>query len=364
MIKSEWSPIKSSKKDVKRRLDSLFGEYSHFAVKPDQQLKQHNQLNKDENDKSAPSPCSNIENELENHYTKFEKDNAKSPEKCIREHPRSNLDSLIGEIGVLVNVSKPLSPVSFQNTPIKTEVTVTESHETEIPPKNNETKLTLDLDIILEQISRVSPLLSPINLEMQKEHRKKQIEAEQSKISRKRQNDTVESNNDHIKFVRLESGKCTDQNITRKESHSLHYSIKLNEETFQKLLQRINQSFEIANHQNKRPANSNEHIKNARNSKQLDTENDCIKWARRLFDTLYHDQIVDLPEQLTLQGKIPSNVSGFPQPLHFNINEERHLDFVHSASILRAQLYGIIEPIMDRQRVAQIAASYNSSSSE
>lgn len=365
-MRSEWSPIKSSKKDVKRRLDSLFGEYSHFAVRPDQEARQYSAIDRG-NDKEKIISCDNTEDYLGNRCCKFEKSNSKSPEKySTREQPKSNLDSLIGE---LVNISKPLSPVSIQCTPTKTEAPNTQ--ESEVCPKNkNETKLTLDLNIILEQISRVSPLLSPINLEAREEQRQKQqFEVELSKNSRKRQNDTKFLNGDRIKFVRLDLEQSSDHKMNRKEDQSLHYySIKLNEEIFQKLLERINHLPNSLNQQKNRFA-ADSHIKGERNSKQPinsatdTTDNGCVRWARKLFDTLYYDEIARLRhEQVTQEQKILFNANNFPQPLHFDVNKVEHMDFVYSAFVIRAQLYGV-EQIMDRQKVAQIADAYNNTSS-
>ncbi|CAK5051657.1 unnamed protein product [Meloidogyne enterolobii] len=62
---------------------------------------------------------------------------------------------------------------------------------------------------------------------------------------------------------------------------------------------------------------------------------DCVKWARDLFDSLYRNEIMQL-------------LHNFPP------DQPEHLEFVYSAAFLRAQLYNI-EPISDPIKVAHIA---------
>jgi ubiquitin-activating enzyme E1 len=90
---------------------------------------------------------------------------------------------------------------------------------------------------------------------------------------------------------------------------------------------------------------------------------DCILWARELFQQYYSNQIAQLlhnfpPEQLTSQGvKFWSGTKRCPHPLQFNINDPTHFEFIYAASILRAQQYRL-EPIMDRNRITEVVQSY------
>ncbi|XP_053724431.1 ubiquitin-like modifier-activating enzyme 1 isoform X1 [Synchiropus splendidus] len=72
---------------------------------------------------------------------------------------------------------------------------------------------------------------------------------------------------------------------------------------------------------------------------------DCVQWARRKWQTLYHDDIVQLlhcfpPEQLTESG-VPfwSGSKKCPRPLTFDPDESSHLDYVVAAANLYAQIY-------------------------
>uniref|UniRef100_A0AC35GXP0 Ubiquitin-activating enzyme E1 C-terminal domain-containing protein n=1 Tax=Panagrolaimus sp. PS1159 TaxID=55785 RepID=A0AC35GXP0_9BILA len=90
---------------------------------------------------------------------------------------------------------------------------------------------------------------------------------------------------------------------------------------------------------------------------------DCITWARDLFQQYYHNQIAQLlhnfpPEQLTSQGvKFWSGTKRCPHALDFDVNNSSHFEFVYAASILRAQQYRL-QPIMERDRIAEIATSF------
>ncbi|CAB3408998.1 unnamed protein product [Caenorhabditis bovis] len=89
---------------------------------------------------------------------------------------------------------------------------------------------------------------------------------------------------------------------------------------------------------------------------------DCIRWARRQFQELYHNNIAQMlhsfpPEQLTDQGaKFWSGAKRCPHVLNFDPSKEEHFNFVYSASILRAEMYGL-QPILDHETVIQIALS-------
>lgn len=351
MMKNEWSPIRSSKKDVKRRLDNLFGEYSHFAVRPDYQQSQLNQMGK--NASTEGSAASTNLRDHSHHSIKLESEDtiAISHDKYAQDQTRSNLDSLIGE---LVNVSKPLSPVSIKSTPTKMESVAADLQEQEVPANGkNGMKSTMDLKVLLEQISRVSPLLSPINLDLNEDEHQKKVDTELGK--RKRIDDAEDSNDSSVKHFKIGSEQYSHRHNNTKnlktDDKTTYYSIKLNNEAFHKLIQKFKNS--ISKNQNSGHANG----------VLLVTEDECVKWARQLFDELYHHEVVksrhdfshDRVEKCSLQAMHS------PQPLHFNVEDEEHLNFVHSASILRAHVYGL-QPIRDRQKVAQMAFSYESPS--
>ncbi|KAL3108665.1 hypothetical protein niasHT_019186 [Heterodera trifolii] len=90
---------------------------------------------------------------------------------------------------------------------------------------------------------------------------------------------------------------------------------------------------------------------------------ECVSWARELFDTLYHNDIAQMlhnfpSAMLTAQGdKFWSGTKRCPHTLNFDVNNPEHFEFVFSASILRAQSYSLA-PITDRKKVAQLAMAY------
>lgn len=74
---------------------------------------------------------------------------------------------------------------------------------------------------------------------------------------------------------------------------------------------------------------------------------DCVAWARGLWETLYNNDIRQLlhcfpPEQLTSSG-LPfwSGVKRCPHPLTFDPNNATHMDYVMAAANLYGQSYGI-----------------------
>lgn len=90
---------------------------------------------------------------------------------------------------------------------------------------------------------------------------------------------------------------------------------------------------------------------------------DCIKWARDVFQVNYCNEIAQLlhnfpADQVTSSGvRFWSGTKRCPHVLKFDATSQFHLNFVYAASILRAQQYGL-EPITDRDQVAQLATKY------
>ncbi|KJH42215.1 ubiquitin-activating enzyme E1 [Dictyocaulus viviparus] len=90
------------------------------------------------------------------------------------------------------------------------------------------------------------------------------------------------------------------------------------------------------------------------------TAEDCVKWARMLFQEHYHDNIAQMlhsfpPHQVTDQGaKFWSGTKRCPHVLYFDPSQaikEEHRSFVYAASILRAEMYGLT-PLLDADYVA------------
>ncbi|KAK6059865.1 ubiquitin-activating enzyme E1 [Cooperia oncophora] len=89
---------------------------------------------------------------------------------------------------------------------------------------------------------------------------------------------------------------------------------------------------------------------------------DCVKWARMLFQENYHDNIAQMlhsfpPDQVTDQGaKFWSGTKRCPHVLEFDPSQEEHRNFVYAASILRAEMYRL-KPLLDVEAVMKIAKS-------
>ncbi|KAG0726075.1 Ubiquitin-like modifier-activating enzyme 1 [Chionoecetes opilio] len=74
---------------------------------------------------------------------------------------------------------------------------------------------------------------------------------------------------------------------------------------------------------------------------------DCVAWARRHWQLLFHDTILDLleefpPDKLTSTGTpFWSDGKQRPRPLHFHPEDPLHLAFIHAAANLQAAVYGL-----------------------
>ncbi|KAI3413553.1 hypothetical protein GPALN_011043 [Globodera pallida] len=158
MMKSEWDPLKT-KSDIKQRLNRLFGrfdQYSEFAVKP-------------------RAPDDTLAERVTATTTSASADPAKEKGQTLREREEGDgavcqqqnddtaesrdLEDLIGQ---LVNVSKPLSPVRFASEkPTTSSVELSVDTQLAEQPECS-TRLSSDLDVLLQHITFVEPLISPI----------------------------------------------------------------------------------------------------------------------------------------------------------------------------------------------------------
>ncbi|KAJ8722337.1 hypothetical protein PYW08_004739 [Mythimna loreyi] len=109
------------------------------------------------------------------------------------------------------------------------------------------------------------------------------------------------------------------------------------------------------------PLDAIESVRNAIQDRPL-TFDDCVTWARLHWEAQYSNQIKQLlynfpPDQQTTSGApFWSGPKRCPEPLTFDPSEELHLDYVVAAANLRAHVYGM-EPCVDRERIAKVAAS-------
>lgn len=88
-------------------------------------------------------------------------------------------------------------------------------------------------------------------------------------------------------------------------------------------------------------------IKSALVTEKATSFDDCIQWARNLFQENYSNQIRQLlfnfpSDSTTTSGALFwSGPKRCPTPLNFDASNDTHLDFVVSAANLRAFMFGI-----------------------
>lgn len=74
---------------------------------------------------------------------------------------------------------------------------------------------------------------------------------------------------------------------------------------------------------------------------------DCISWARKKFDELFYETIVQLlynfpSNKLTSSGTpFWSGPKRCPKPCKFDVNDEMHMEFIVAAANLRAEVFGL-----------------------
>jgi ubiquitin-activating enzyme E1 len=114
--------------------------------------------------------------------------------------------------------------------------------------------------------------------------------------------------------------------------------------------------------QGTQPVENLEAVKSVLVSGRPQTFNDCVTWARTLFEDNYVNQIKQLlfnfpPDQVTSSGApFWSGPKRCPHPLTFDVNNPVHLDFVVAAANLKAAIYGI-EQSRDREAIAQAVSA-------
>jgi ubiquitin-activating enzyme E1 len=89
---------------------------------------------------------------------------------------------------------------------------------------------------------------------------------------------------------------------------------------------------------------------------------DCILWARQLWQDCYHNTIKQLlfnfpPDQVTSTGApFWSGPKRCPKPLEFDVNNTVHLDYIMAAANLKASIYGI-PANRDRKAIADLVST-------
>lgn len=240
-MKSEWM---SKKLDVKKKLERLFGEYSAF--KPSQQQATSNNNNETV---TEATPSAELNNIVEGTHNQEQASSHNQQEQHQKSTSRSNVESLIEEF---VDVPRPLSPVNSIHDILKKEndspegaqlrQTTTDANAS----RKDQTKAVID--VIMEQFSRISPLLSPINLDIsdgndpESEHNPIPM-ANEVQITPKRTSDGElrrkrprSGSRDHpIVPVKLRRRKEDGKN----EESQMRYTINLKDNDFDKLLAKI-----------------------------------------------------------------------------------------------------------------------------
>lgn len=93
-----------------------------------------------------------------------------------------------------------------------------------------------------------------------------------------------------------------------------------------------------------------ERVRECLDRERCETFQDCITWARLKFEDYFVNRVKQLiytfPEDATTSTGVPfwSAPKRFPHPLQFSSSDISHLHFVMSASILRAETFGIPVP--------------------
>ncbi|VDM48277.1 unnamed protein product, partial [Toxocara canis] len=161
--------------------------------------------------------------------------------------------------------------------------------------------------------------------------------------------------------------QCTVKNFPNDIPHTIQWARELFEGLFSNPAETVNQflSDERAFLERVDQMNIGQRIqvlgevKRALVDEKPDTAEDCIAWARRLFQKHYYDDIAQLlylfppDKQLDSGTKFWSPPKRCPHVLEFNADKEEHFNFVWAASILRTQQYNM-EPILDKDEFLRV----------
>lgn len=92
---------------------------------------------------------------------------------------------------------------------------------------------------------------------------------------------------------------------------------------------------------------------------------DAVAWARRKFQSQFHDRVAQLTFTFPEDAKTSTGAlfwsapKRFPRPLTFDASDPSHAAFVQAGAILKAQVYGLAVPdwAADAARVVAVAAA-------
>jgi len=144
---------------------------------------------------------------------------------------------------------------------------------------------------------------------------------------------------------------CTIKNFPNQIEHTIAWGKERFEEYFEKPAEVVNSYLTQPNFVEKaRAAGETQQLLKVRDylvdNKPLGFE-ECIAWARNIFENEYHNEILQLlfslPKNLLTREGTPfwSGPKRAPDALTFDVNEEAHLDFIIAAANLHAYNYGL-----------------------
>ena len=161
---------------------------------------------------------------------------------------------------------------------------------------------------------------------------------------------------------------CTLKNFPNQIEHTLQWARDAFEGTFTQAplsaLQYLSESDFIEKTlklQGAQPVETIEKVKKVLVDEYPGTFENCVAWARRLFQELFHNQIAQLlhnfpADQLTSSGQpFWSGPKRCPKVLNYDPTIENHLDFVLAGANLLAAVHGL-EGSRDRKSVAEMSS--------
>jgi ubiquitin-activating enzyme E1 len=157
---------------------------------------------------------------------------------------------------------------------------------------------------------------------------------------------------------------CTLKNFPHAVEHTIQWSKELFFTLFKQRAEDVNayltqpNFLEHLQKQQMTKMETLEALKDALVDQKMQTFQDCVEWARRKFEELFHNSIVQLlynfpTDLVTKEGTLfwapPKRP---PHVLVFDINDQTHWNFIISAASLIAHCYNI-EPVLDPSFVQQ-----------